>query len=537
MFNLKIDKRYVTFESDPKNKNCLTVNFFLDGNPVEQVFTHLGENPDGYKYFVDMSEYMGKTLSVEIAECPSEWRRMPEGKYPRTPEQYDALARFVRVEDNFETEPHYSESLRPMVHFTTLRGWINDPNGCLYYDGKYHLYYQHAPGATYGMWDNNHWGHAVSDDLFNWTELEPVMRWPHRASGTAFINRENGKPWLTMDNLLFESDDGGYHYNFKGVNNAGCGDPKLLYHEESGKYISITLRDITSYSVSSSPDLVNWTHESDIEQFRECPEMVKYTIEGTDETKWVLNGGDGAYIIGQFDGHEFIRDPIEDDRLDRYNHVLEATRNFCHKYNGVFVNTAVKEPWQRFSAYAFQQFDSAPDGRHIRIAWYAIGFERFGMPFTQAMTVPQELTLRNTGFGLRVCAMPVCEIEKYYEAEKSASGKDAEVTFDAGKAFDVRAEFGTDEVLTLGGYTVKYNADEQMLHIKPCDEDEFTLPLVAQDGKIKVRAIFDVLMCEFFFGDGEVYCPLKPEKPAPDGLQVTVTDGSITVNKLMRSIK
>lgn len=536
MFELKIDKRYVTFESDQKGRNCLAVNFFLDGNPVEQVFTHLGENPDGYRYFVDMSEYMGKTMTVEITECPSEWRRMPEGEVRRTPEQYDELKRFVRVEDNFEKEPHYSEPYRPLVHFTTERGWINDPNGCIYFDGKYHLYYQHCPGATYGMWDNNHWGHAVSDDLFNWTELEPVLRWPHRASGTGFINRENGKVCVTTDNLIFESDDSGYHYRFIGVNNAGCGDPKILFHEETGRYISITLRDITSYSVSSSPDLVNWVHESDIEQFRECPEMMKYRIEGTDEEKWILNGGDGAYIIGQFDGHEFKPDPIDETRIDKYTHVLEATREYKHKYNGVFVNTALTDQWDRFSAYAFQQFDNAPDGRRIRIAWYAVGYEHLGMPWTQAMTVPQDLVLRHTGFGLRLCAQPVREIEKYYTETESAEGSGAAAEFSDGRAFDVKAEFGMNDTLTLGSYVIRYNDDENMLHILPEGESEFTLPLVAQNGKVRVRAVFDVMMCEFFFGDGEVYCPLKP-KTASDGIKAEISgSGSLTLHKLKRSI-
>ncbi|MDD6265193.1 MAG: glycoside hydrolase family 32 protein [Clostridia bacterium] len=538
MFDLKIDKRYVTFESDPKNKNCVAVNFFLDGNTVEQIFTHLGENPSGYKYFVDMSEFKGKTLQVEIAPSPSQWKRMPEGDLELTPEDYDKLGSLVRVEDDFEDAPHYGEHLRPLVHFTTLRGWINDPNGLIYHDGKYHMYYQHCPGATYGMWDNNHWGHAVSDDLFNWTELEPVMRYPHRASGTGFHDRKTGKPCVACDYLIFESDDGGYHYKFKSVNNAGSGDPKILFHEESGRYISITLRDITSYSFSSSEDLENWVHESDIEQFRECPDMVKYKIEGTDEEKWVLNGGDGAYMIGQFDGHKFTPDEIDESRLDKYVNMLEATKDFSCKYNGAFVNTSLDDPWERFSAYAFQNFDSAPDGRKIRIAWYAVGFEQFGMPFTQAMTIPQELKLRRTGFGVRLCAMPVCEIEGYYEETRDIEGDGVGVVFEEGRAFDTEIETDVASFVKIGGYGISYNEREKKLHIIPDGEKEFTLPLVPIDGKIRIRAIFDVMMCEFFFGVGEVYCPLKLKKPANDGLYINISgNGRIRASKLKRSIK
>ena len=499
-----------------------------------------------------MSEFIGRELDVTITPCTSEWGVYPKGK--DAPVEEDKPLKYVANEDDYTTAPHYSEPYRPLYHFTTQRGWINDPNGCIYVDGKYHLYYQHCPGSIQSMWDNNHWGHAVSTDLFNWVEYEPPLRYPHEASGTGFFNRETGKVMASASHRIYESDDRGYHYHIYGYNKAGSGDPKFFWHEETQRYISITLRDIESYHVASSPDFENWTHESDIENFRECPEMIKYRIEGEDEYKWVLNGGDGAYIIGLFDGHRFIRDEIDLARPDKYVHVMEATRYFTNKYNGYFIDPTQPDTESRYSAYAFQNFDSAPDGRHIRIAWYTVPFHAHGEAFTQAMTIPQELTLRRTPFGLRLCAMPVKEIANYYTEQKSGES----VKFDDGEGFD------TDAVFTLSAdyedgtpfaqireYTLSYVADKtgrkygggDIMFTTP-DGHTFPVPFAPRkndDGTqtIKVRATFDRLMAEFFLGDGEVYLPLKPrelhcgieEKPCGNA------KAEIKINKIKRSIK
>ena len=602
---MKIDHRYVTFRVDPTKSACC-VNF-IDTEKraiVEQIFVNLGEG-DGRKSFIDMTEYLGMTLDVQMLPCESEWALLPEG--PLTEDQAEERRRFIACEDDYTDKPHYSEPLRPLYHFTAGRGWINDPNGCIYFDGLWHLYFQHCPGSTESMWDNNHWGHAVSRDLFTWEEREPVLRYPHQASGTGFIDRATGKVCVTTSNLIFESGDGGFSYDFKSYNTAGCGDPKIFWHEESGRYVSITLRDITSYSVSSSPDLVEWRHESDIEGFRECPEFAKYRIEGTDEYKWVLAGGDGAYQYGEFDGSVFTPDPIEDDRLDRYVHVMEATRNFSHKYNGYFIDDTQPDTENRYAAYAFQNFANAPAApawpdqnaprvtaqtvssdarnrvdtssdvisqsdpstlqvvmserrddrsapneiqtaaaghtdRHVRIAWYTVDYKKYGELFTQAMTVPQEVTLRYTPLGLRLCAMPVDEIRDHYTETRRADG-DRAVSFEHGAAFDVEAEFPADGVLKLGPYELSYLPDIQKIRVLQFRDGEkvkdFTVPFIPGAEKtVRVRALFDRLIAEFFFGDGEVYMPLKPDDPSLDGISVSCDKpAAISVFAIERTMK
>lgn len=528
-----IKERYVTFETNEKY-NSVTVNFIEGDRIVEQVFTCLGPNDEKEeKYFVDMTEFIGRELEVEVVTCHSEWGHYPEGELAE-----DVIAeriKYVRNEHDYTAEP-YSEPYRPKYHYTTQRGWINDPNGCLYYDGLYHMYYQHCPGSIHSMWDNNHWGHAVSTDLIAWEEFQPPLRYPHEASGTGFMNRETGKVNVTTSNRIYESDDGGFSYELRGINTAGNGDPKIFWHEESQRYISITLRDIISYSVSSSPDLKNWRHESDIEQFRECPEMCKYRIEGTDEYKWVLNGGDGAYMIGQFDGHEFIPDPIEMDRLDRYVHIMEPTRHFNKKYNGIFIDESIPDTENRYTAYAHQNFDGAPDGRHIRIAWFTVPYHELGMPFTQAMTIPQELKLRYTPLGLRLCAQPVPELYRHHNEELCYVGPDPKLSMPSGDAFDCSAKFDAKETLYIANYTIKYLADEHKIAVTHKNGHTFTVPFIDHDGEIAVRVLFDTMMCEFFFGDGEVYFP-HPSMEQLDGIEASITNhGTLTVASVNKTI-
>ena len=521
-----IDKKYLVFDTN-SSCNTVAVNIWDGDKPLEQVFCQLGEGGD--KYFVDMSEYIGKDLKVEVVRCESEWGRYP---HLNTDRDCSELIKYVSCADSYTDKP-YSEKYRPVIHYTTQRGWMNDPNGCLYFDGYYHLYYQHCPGATWAMWDNNHWGHAYSKDLINWTETEPVLRFPHAASGTGFVNRENGKICITTSNLIYESDDGGFHYDFKGVNEGGCGDPKIFFDEEFGRYFSITLRDLSSYTIASSPDLKSWTHECDIEGFRECPEFSKFRIEGTDTYKWVLNGGDGAYQIGEFDGHNFIPDKIDENRLDKYVPLTRPVVDFKNKYNGIYINDRLSDDWEKFSAYAHQNFENAPDGRKIRIAWYAVSYAVKGMPFTQAMTIPTELKLKECGFGVRLCYEPVREIEKYRSNEKKNARK---ISYENGKAFDCIIECDSDCEIKIRGYIFRY--ENNRMYITPPDAVPFDIPFVPLNNKIKMRAIFDIMTAEFFLGEGEIFIPLKPcpDKSADkDGMDVELSkDGSITAYEFVR---
>jgi fructan beta-fructosidase len=245
------------------------------------------------------------------------------------------------------------EKHRPQLHFTPPKMWMNDPNGMFYANGIYHLYYQYHPEST--VWGPMHWGHATSKDLMHW-EHQPIALYPDSLglifSGSAVIDHQNtsgfGKKGIapvvaiyTSHNMDWEkagridrenqsiaySLDGGQTFTKFGGNpvikNPGIADfrdPNVSWYEPGKKWImALATQDRETFY--SSPDLKNWTKESEFGATLgahggvwECPDLFPMQVDG--KTKWVLivninpgapNGGSGAqYFVGDFDGHQFI---------------------------------------------------------------------------------------------------------------------------------------------------------------------------------------------------------------------------------------
>ena len=150
----------------------------LEGRTIREFEIELAEAKPDFWVFADLAPYQGKTLSIDLDK--------PE---PNT----GGLASITQADEIPDAGRVYQEAHRPQFHFTSRRGWLNDPNGLVWNTGTYHLFYQHNP---YGWsWGNMHWGHATSTDLVHWKE-RPIALYPRQYddwcfSGSAIVDAHN----------------------------------------------------------------------------------------------------------------------------------------------------------------------------------------------------------------------------------------------------------------------------------------------------------------------------------------------------------
>ncbi len=255
------------------------------------------------------------------------------------------------------------ETFRPTAHFTPRRNWINDPNGLVYFEGEYHLFYQYNPHGS--EWGHMSWGHAVSPDLAHWEELPVaipetdqmifsgsiVVDWDNR-SGLgdgkappllAFFTAFDAARSIQSQHLAYSHDRGRTFAHYAGnpiidLDHADFRDPKVFYHADSAAWIMVVaLAKDHVVQFYRSADLLKWQLAgtfgpagSTAGQW-ECPDLILVPVEGGDgQSAWVLkvdvddrflDGGSGTqYFVGKFDGYTFTVDPSfgtpDGDRVD-----------------------------------------------------------------------------------------------------------------------------------------------------------------------------------------------------------------------------
>ncbi|TDL78503.1 glycoside hydrolase family 32 protein [Peribacillus frigoritolerans] len=342
-------------------------------------------------------------------------------------------------------KPILTEKYRPQFHFTPEEKWMNDPNGMVYFQGEYHLFYQYHPYST--IWGPMHWGHAVSKDLIHWEQL-PVALHPdeHGAifSGSAVVDWENttgffdDQPGLVAiytshdtypgsdrprqrQCLAYSSDNGRTWTKYSGnpvlvdETKTDYRDPKVFWHSETKHWIQV-LATGQSATIYKSPNLIDWQFASEFAEgshagFWECPDLFPLPIDSGKE-KWVMlvslgdtgehaEGSRTQYFIGDFDGETFVNDHEKDTVL-----WLDYGRD---NYAGV--------SW------------SDLPGRRIYIGWMSNWRYANQVPTKEwrgVMTIPRELSLSSSADGVRLIQKPVSEAQVLRKG--SASFKDKVVT-------------------------------------------------------------------------------------------------------------
>ena len=441
------------------------------------------------------------------------------------------------------SEKTYDEALRPQFHFSPRKNWTNDPNGLVFLDGEYHLFFQHNPEGI--NWGNMTWGHAVSPDLVRWTQLDHAIHPDELGtifSGSAVVDVNNTAGFQTGDtkvivaiytshgpeakpdpkpatqSIAYSNDRGRTWEKYDGnpvLDHVigGNRDPKVIWHEPTGKWVMALYLDADDYALFGSPNLKEWTKLSDLKLRgdSECPDFFELAVDGdANNKKWVFWGGSGTYLIGSFDG---TTSTPETDVL-----VAELGAN----------------------GYAAQSYSDIPadDGRRIQISWLN-GGTYHGMPFNQQMSFPVEMTLRTLPEGIRLCRRPVCEIETVRAKEQKWEGVTLNPGDDLlsdikGELFDIRAEIepaGASFEISVGGRVVRYDVAREEL-ICP-DFAKWRAPLRLIDGRVKIQILVDRTSLEIYGNDGEAsmtyFCVPDQSKPI---LSITAAGGPVNVVSL-----
>ena len=381
----KVKDKYLNFPiSQAMDRHRLT--FQANGMDDLSVVARLSEEPE-YWVFKDVSAYKGKVLTITF-DGPKE-----------------ALDKVYQADTICGASTFYCEPNRPQFHFTSRRGWLNDPNGCIWHDGLYHLYYQHNPFER--EWENMTWGHATSTDLLHWTEQKPVL-FPDRLgtmySGSAVLDSGNTSGFGNKKNapivyaytadsserevqcVAYSLDGGMTLHKYEGNpvidshdkwQTRDTRDPRLFWYKEGGHWVMV-LNERNGHSIYTSENLREWTYQSHVTGFWECPDLFPLPVDDNpNDVRWVMLGASNTYMIGSFDGKTFTPESGK------------------HRFSTGCI-------------YAAQTFSNVPDGRRIQIGWADIDHK--DMPFRGQMLLPTELTLRSTKDGVRLLSKPIAEV-------------------------------------------------------------------------------------------------------------------------------
>jgi fructan beta-fructosidase len=403
---IKINKRYLNLPISQKQARA-NMKFEIAGKQERIFKIRLAKDEPEYWVFCDVSALKGKTIKIS----------------------YDGDGSGLdKIYQNDEIEGQktiYKEKNRPQFHFTSKRGWINDPNGLIFYEGEYHLFYQHNPYEK--EWENMSWGHAVSKDMIHWEEL-PAALSPDNIgtmfSGSAVIDYNNtagfnkgNTPAMVVTYTAFTDEkqvqcvayslDRGRtwtKYSKNPIidskakwNSNDTRDPRVFWYKPGNHWV-LVLNERDGHSIYNSKNLKDWTFESHITGFWECPDLFELPIDGDKtKTKWVMYGASNTYMVGTFDGRKFTP---------------ETGKHY-------YVTGTI---------YAAQTFTNIPesDGRRIQIGWGKVSHP--DMPFNGMMLLPTELKLKTTKDGVRMFSEPIKEADQLFEgvgAWNNLNAKDA----------------------------------------------------------------------------------------------------------------
>ena len=393
------------------------VSVLADGKIEKTINVRLAKSKVDYFVPFDLDPYRGHDILLNIVTTQNR-SNIREAKD-------DACWKNLTLADTFDTTNR--EKYRPAYHHTPLYGWMNDPNGMFYKDGRWHLYYQWNPYGS--KWQNMTWGHSSSADLVRWEHHPAAIEANGLGtvfSGSSVVDSANTAGFgrdavvalytsadVNQTQSLAHSSDGGMTFEIYPGNpvltlESEARDPNMFWDADNGRWV-LSLAHALDHEMLffTSPDLKEWTLQGSFgkgigaqDGVWECPDLFRLKVDGSGEEKWVLvcninpggpfGGSATQYFTGDFDGKTFIADTDAE---------------------GV-----IPTKWMDYGKdhYATVSWSDAPDNRRVLIGWmsnWQYAGEVPTMQYRSANTLPREAGLFRAPDGqLYLSSSPVAEL-------------------------------------------------------------------------------------------------------------------------------
>lgn len=393
------------------------VSVLADGKIEKTINVRLAKSKVDYFVPFDLDPYRGHDILLNIVTTQNR-SNIREAKD-------DACWKNLTLADTFDTTNR--EKYRPAYHHTPLYGWMNDPNGMFYKDGRWHLYYQWNPYGS--KWQNMTWGHSSSADLVRWEHHPAAIEANGLGtvfSGSSVVDSANTAGFgrdavvalytsadVNQTQSLAHSSDGGMTFEIYPGNpvltlESEARDPNMFWDADNGRWV-MSLAHALDHEMLffTSPDLKEWTLQGSFgkgigaqDGVWECPDLFRLKVDGSGEEKWVLvcninpggpfGGSATQYFTGDFDGNTFIADTDAE---------------------GV-----IPTKWMDYGKdhYATVSWSDVPDNRRVLIGWmsnWQYAGEVPTMQYRSANTLPREAGLFRAPDGqLYLSSSPVAEL-------------------------------------------------------------------------------------------------------------------------------
>jgi fructan beta-fructosidase len=427
----------------------------------------------------------------------------------------------------------YSELYRPRYHFSPAKNWINDPNGLVYLQGEYHLFYQYNPFGT--TWGHMSWGHAVSTDLLHWTHLPVALEeYANPAtqdstmifSGTVVVDHansagfgvdamiaiytsnvhKNGQGIAQHQSLAYSTDKGRTWKRYANnpildIQRKDFRDPKVFWYEATKKWVmALVVPDLFKVQFYESSNLLKWqltgefTGAGDTTRVWECPDLYQVKVDGTNAMKWVLSLS-GAhpqgskfvgmqYFVGEFDGNTFRKDANSEHQF------LDYGKDF----------------------YAGITFNDMPDQRTIMIGWlnnWTYANQVPTHPWRGAMSLPRELRLVKVEDKIQLVSNPIQEVTSLRQKEIEILNQQGSGSFEMEIHMTDSSQLilsqGAEDKIVLGYANGQFTFDRTKSKNHSFQKDFSSVESVliaSKPSEITVRFFVDQSVIEIFVNGG-----------------------------------